>query len=97
MLCLNVSLTFPGSVCYLHSFHCLCFLVFYSWIYSSLPASKQMLAVSATYPEFLANALTRYMRDPTFVRLNPSDPSLIGMYRFQLVLVCDIVGLPLSD
>lgn len=49
-----------------------------SWIYSSLPANKQMLAVSATYPESLANALTRYMRDPTFVRLNPTDPSLIG-------------------
>lgn len=38
-----------------------------------------MLAVSATYPEFLANALTKYMRDPTFVRLNASDPSLIGI------------------
>jgi len=49
-----------------------------SWIYSSLPANKQMLAVSATYPESLANALTRYMREPTFVRLNPTDPSLLG-------------------
>lgn len=39
-----------------------------------------MLAVSATYPEFLANALTKYMREPTFVRLNSSDPSLIGVY-----------------
>lgn len=41
-----------------------------------------MLAVSATYPESLANALTRYMREPTFVRLNPTDPSLIGKYKF---------------
>ena len=41
-----------------------------------------MLAVSATYPEVLADALTRYMRDPTFVRLNSSDPSLIGVYRY---------------
>jgi ATP-dependent RNA helicase DDX20 len=65
--------------------HGVCFPVFYSWIYSSLPASKQMLAVSATYPEVLANALTRYMRDPTFVRLNPSDPSLIGVYRFYII------------
>ncbi|KAH0618929.1 hypothetical protein JD844_018480 [Phrynosoma platyrhinos] len=29
-----------------------------NWIYSSLPANKQMLAVSATYPESLANTLT---------------------------------------
>ncbi|XP_017653899.1 probable ATP-dependent RNA helicase DDX20 isoform X2 [Nannospalax galili] len=57
-----------------------------NWIYSSLPASKQMLAVSATYPEFLANALTRYMRDPTFVRLNSSDPSLIGLRQYYKVV-----------
>ncbi|XP_062047950.1 probable ATP-dependent RNA helicase DDX20 [Lepus europaeus] len=57
-----------------------------NWIYSSLPASKQMLAVSATYPEFLANALTKYMRDPTFVRLNSSDPSLIGLKQYYKVV-----------
>nr|XP_027796111.1 probable ATP-dependent RNA helicase DDX20 [Marmota flaviventris] len=57
-----------------------------NWIYSSLPASKQMLAVSATYPEFLANALTRYMREPTFVRLNSSDPSLIGLKQYYKVV-----------
>ncbi|PNJ46327.1 DDX20 isoform 1 [Pongo abelii] len=57
-----------------------------NWIYSSLPASKQMLAVSATYPEFLANALTKYMRDPTFVRLNSSDPSLIGLKQYYRVV-----------
>lgn len=49
-----------------------------SWIYSSLPVNKQMLAVSATYPEALAAALSRYMREPTFVRLNPTDPALLG-------------------
>ncbi|XP_048951315.1 probable ATP-dependent RNA helicase DDX20 [Canis lupus dingo] len=57
-----------------------------NWIYSSLPASKQMLAVSATYPEFLANALTKYMRDPTFVRLNSSDPSLIGLKQYYKIV-----------
>ncbi|XP_058572191.1 probable ATP-dependent RNA helicase DDX20 [Neofelis nebulosa] len=57
-----------------------------NWIYSSLPASKQMLAVSATYPEYLANALTRYMRDPTFVRLNSSDPSLLGLKQYYRVV-----------
>ncbi|PNI27379.1 DDX20 isoform 2 [Pan troglodytes] len=45
-----------------------------------------MLAVSATYPEFLANALTKYMRDPTFVRLNSSDPSLIGLKQYYKVV-----------
>lgn len=52
---------------------CLC-----SWIFSSLPVNKQMLALSATYPESLAQHLTRYMREPTFVRLNPSDMGLKG-------------------
>ncbi|NXD13474.1 DDX20 helicase, partial [Nothocercus nigrocapillus] len=57
-----------------------------NWIYSSLPVNKQMLAVSATYPESLANALTRYMRDPTFVRLNPTDPSLIGLKQYYKIV-----------
>ncbi|KFZ67915.1 putative ATP-dependent RNA helicase DDX20, partial [Podiceps cristatus] len=57
-----------------------------NWIYSSLPANKQMLAVSATYPESLANALTRYMREPTFVRLNPTDPSLIGLKQYYKIV-----------
>lgn len=37
-----------------------------------------MLALSATYPESLAQHLCRYMREPTFVRLNPTDPGLLG-------------------
>lgn len=49
-----------------------------SWIFSSLPENKQMLALSATYPESLAQQLTRYMREPTFVRLNPRDMGLKG-------------------
>ncbi|KAM8988178.1 putative ATP-dependent RNA helicase DDX20 [Ara ararauna] len=57
-----------------------------NWIYSSLPANKQVLAVSATYPESLANALTRYMREPTFVRLNPTDPSLIGLKQYYKIV-----------
>ncbi|XP_030077300.1 putative ATP-dependent RNA helicase DDX20 isoform X2 [Microcaecilia unicolor] len=57
-----------------------------NWIYSSLPANKQMLAVSATYPESLANALTKYMRDPTFVRLNAADPALIGLTQYYKVV-----------
>ncbi|XP_010000513.1 PREDICTED: probable ATP-dependent RNA helicase DDX20 [Chaetura pelagica] len=57
-----------------------------NWIYSSLPANKQMLAVSATYPESLAGALTRYMREPTFVRLNPTDPGLLGLKQYYKIV-----------
>lgn len=39
-----------------------------------------MLALSATYPESLAQHLTRYMREPTFVRLNPADMGLKGEF-----------------
>ncbi|XP_048096765.1 probable ATP-dependent RNA helicase DDX20 isoform X2 [Alosa alosa] len=53
-----------------------------NWIFSSLPVNKQMLALSATYPESLAQHLTRYMREPTFVRLNPTDPGLIGLKQY---------------
>ncbi|NWU31938.1 DDX20 helicase, partial [Dyaphorophyia castanea] len=57
-----------------------------NWIYSSLPANKQMLAVSATYPESLAATLTRYMREPTFVRLNPTDPGLLGLKQYYKIV-----------
>ncbi|XP_076845751.1 putative ATP-dependent RNA helicase DDX20 [Brachyhypopomus gauderio] len=53
-----------------------------NWIFSSLPVNKQMLALSATYPESLAQHLCRYMREPTFVRLNPTDPGLIGLKQY---------------
>uniref|UniRef100_A0AAY4B9H9 RNA helicase n=1 Tax=Denticeps clupeoides TaxID=299321 RepID=A0AAY4B9H9_9TELE len=53
-----------------------------NWIFSSLPVNKQMLALSATYPESLARHLAHYMREPTFVRLNPTDPGLIGLKQY---------------
>ncbi|KAM4571566.1 putative ATP-dependent RNA helicase DDX20 [Fundulus diaphanus] len=53
-----------------------------NWIFSSLPANKQMLALSATYPESLAHHLTRYMNEPTFVRLNLSDMGLKGLKQY---------------
>ncbi|KAM7411788.1 hypothetical protein PAMA_021656 [Pampus argenteus] len=53
-----------------------------NWIFSSLPVNKQMLALSATYPESLAQHLTRYMREPTFVRLNPRDMGLKGLKQY---------------
>ncbi|XP_013408807.1 uncharacterized protein LOC106172574 [Lingula anatina] len=58
-----------------------------NWIYSMLPENKQMLALSATYPEYLAQHLTKYMRNPTFMRLNANDPALLGIKQyFQTVL-----------
>lgn len=60
-----------------------CLSLLFSWIFSSLPVNKQMLALSATYPESLAQHLTRYMREPTFVRLNPSDMGLKGKTPFS--------------
>lgn len=53
-----------------------------NWIYSTLPENKQILALSATYPEYLASHLTAYMRDPTFLRLNISDPALLGIRQY---------------
>ncbi|XP_064605221.1 uncharacterized protein LOC135470297 [Liolophura sinensis] len=53
-----------------------------NWIYSMLPDNKQMLALSATYPEYMAQQLTVYMRNPTFVRLNSEDPALLGIKQY---------------
>ncbi|XP_038066327.1 probable ATP-dependent RNA helicase DDX20 isoform X2 [Patiria miniata] len=57
-----------------------------NWIYNRLPVNKQMLALSATYPEALAKGLTSYMRDPTFVRLNPRRVALKGIKQFYKVV-----------
>ncbi|XP_059359533.1 probable ATP-dependent RNA helicase DDX20 [Carassius carassius] len=57
-----------------------------NWIFSSLPVNKQMLALSATYPESLAQYLSRYMREPTFVRLNPTDPGLLGLKQYYKIV-----------
>ncbi len=55
-------------------------LFLFSWIYHKLTENKQMLALSATYPEYLAQQLTQYMRDPVFVRLNRKDVALHGKW-----------------
>uniref|UniRef100_T1JLZ3 RNA helicase n=1 Tax=Strigamia maritima TaxID=126957 RepID=T1JLZ3_STRMM len=53
-----------------------------NWIYAHLPENKQIMAASATYTEELAQFLMRYMRNPTFVRLNSSDPALLGVKQY---------------
>lgn len=55
-------------------------------IYSMLPTNKQMIAASATYPKELAEFVTVYMRDPTFVRLNPTDMALLGIRQHYVVV-----------
>ena len=51
-------------------------------IFESLPQNKQMIAVSATMTNDLANFLRQYMRTPVFVRLNADNPALIGVKQF---------------
>ncbi|XP_036358916.1 probable ATP-dependent RNA helicase DDX20 isoform X2 [Octopus sinensis] len=55
-----------------------------NWIYSVLPENKQMLALSATYPEYLAKHLMHYMRNPTYIRLNTSHLALLGIKQYYL-------------
>uniref|UniRef100_A0A8C4NHI9 RNA helicase n=1 Tax=Eptatretus burgeri TaxID=7764 RepID=A0A8C4NHI9_EPTBU len=57
-----------------------------NWIYSSLPANKQMLALSATYPESMAQQLNNYMREPAHIRLDPTDMQLLGVHQFYRVV-----------
>ena len=55
-------------------------------IYSKLPANKQILTLSATYPSYMAAYAARYMRSPTFIRLNIVDPSLRGIKQFYKII-----------
>uniref|UniRef100_A0A094ZSE4 RNA helicase n=2 Tax=Schistosoma haematobium TaxID=6185 RepID=A0A094ZSE4_SCHHA len=54
-----------------------------NYIWWSLPQSKQVLALSATYTDYLVNEhLPRYMNDPAIIRLAVKDPALIGVRQF---------------
>ena len=55
-------------------------------IYSRLPDNKQLLTLSATYPAYMATYAARYMRSPTFVRLNAVDPSLRGIKQYCMAV-----------
>lgn len=54
-------------------------------IFNSLPDRKQMLAVSATYEDNLAELLKGYMKSPQFLSIS-SDPSLIGVKQYFIKL-----------
>ena len=55
-----------------------------TWIYNSLPQVKQVIALSATYPESLANTLTSFMRSPKHVRLDADSQVLLGLDQYVL-------------
>ena len=53
-------------------------------IYNSLPAVKQVMALSATYPESMATTLTALMRTPKHVRLDATSQVLVGLDQYVL-------------
>ena len=53
-----------------------------TWIYNQLPPMKQVMALSATYPETLAKTLTNLMRDPKHVRLDTASQVLLGLDQY---------------
>ena len=55
-----------------------------TWIYNQLPEVKQVMALSATYPDSLANSLTSLMRHPQHVRLDTASQVLIGLDQYVL-------------
>ena len=55
-----------------------------TWILNSLPESKQVLALSATYPPSLASLAERFMRSPTHVRPGQTCQVLSGVAQFVL-------------
>jgi len=57
-----------------------------NWIYSTLPKNKQVLALSATYPEYLAKHLINYMNEPAHIRLDTERPALLGIKQLYMTV-----------
>uniref|UniRef100_A0A915BI52 RNA helicase n=1 Tax=Parascaris univalens TaxID=6257 RepID=A0A915BI52_PARUN len=53
-----------------------------NFLFSSLPANKQMAVFSATYPRDLDETLSRYMKKAHLVRLNAEDVQLLGIKQY---------------
>nr|VZI26702.1 unnamed protein product [Spirometra erinaceieuropaei] len=54
-----------------------------NYIWWSLPEVKQVLALSATYTDYLVEQhLPRYLNAPALVRMSAGDPSLLGVRQF---------------
>lgn len=58
----------------------------FRWIYSFLSKTKQMIALSATFPESMTKSITNFMNSPTAIRLNSTDPALLGIRQYYKVL-----------
>ena len=57
-----------------------------TWILNSLPESKQVLALSATYPDSLAALAERFMRSPSHIRPGQSSQVLTGVRQLMMRL-----------
>jgi len=55
----------------------------HSYLFNSLPASKQVCVFSATYPPSLDETLQDYMRSPTMVRSLARRSALVAQVRFD--------------
>ena len=55
-----------------------------TWIFNQLPVSKQMLSLSATYPDEMLRLLIRYMKNPQHIRLAKENQVLQGVKQFVL-------------
>lgn len=55
-------------------------------IYNSLPARKQLITTSATYPNDLEAFLSSYMVSPTFITVELNNPFLLGIKQFVKVV-----------
>lgn len=58
----------------------------FSYIFSKLPLSKQIIASSATYPGDLEIFLQAYMCSPVLVSPDNNEPILVGLTQFITVV-----------
>eukprot|EP00656_Telonema_subtile_P002082 TRINITY_DN10909_c0_g1_i1.p1 TRINITY_DN10909_c0_g1~~TRINITY_DN10909_c0_g1_i1.p1 ORF type:complete len:587 (+),score=81.23 TRINITY_DN10909_c0_g1_i1:157-1917(+) len=56
-------------------------------VLTSMPARKQVIALSATFPPAQRALLIKHMRNPKFILLNPEAPSLMGVRQFYVDIV----------
>lgn len=45
-----------------------------------MPENKQLIVLSATFPRQLDEFLSKYMKSPQMVKLDPTDVQLIGKF-----------------
>ena len=55
-----------------------------TWIFNKLPKHKQVIALSATYPEALETMVSKFMSNPKLVKLSPKSNVLLGVSQFVI-------------